>query len=462
VYPLANGGVVASIREQKMASPGIPATPTEYVYTLVTLNAMGQKITSVVLPNSTSQGTLGTVYATPTNNGKLAVARSLTMNTGLSYPTTIAAVTTGVYDPAAGSFSNEGLIAGDLAKSGGPNGYYIDYGTAVPSSNTIALLVKCSGNCGSVKQRLFAVTTMSSGADYPRSTVTNTAPRPTSLYRANGDSFSAGEGLPPFETGTDSLGVNMCHRSNAAYPILIAGTTAKIPALSAGGFRACSGVVSTNIGDGAPWSEGIQLDWWPDTTTQLVTLTIGGNDIGFNDFATACVIDFTSCGIGSTPYNNSLNKINNELSAKLAATYRKILQYAPNAKVFVIGYPQVMADKAPNDPFDGRCWYMYDPTDSIDHWRDVWAARDIVMKLNQKISSVVSSVRAEQPGNIRLHYVPVDEATSPFVGHEVCGTSTSWFLNVGQAIINPSYVFHPNAAGQQGYASVVSDYINAN
>ena len=467
IYPLANGGVVALIREQKMVSPGFPAIPTEYVYSLATLNVAGQKIKSVVLPNSTPQGQLTNIYVSPTSNGKLAIARSLDMNTGLSYPSTVPAVTTGVYDPVTGTWSNQELIAGDIAKVGGPNGYFIDSGPIVPSSNTIALLVKCSGNCSGVKQKLLAVTATDSDADYPRSAVVNTAPRPASPYIALGDSFSAGEGNPPFLSGTDVSyvpgmnieAVNKCHRSNTAYPQLIAGSSAKIPSFSMGGFRACSGAVSTNIADVAQWNEGTQLDWWPDATTQVVTLTIGGNDIKFGDLAKACI--FSSCEIGSTAYNISLSKINNELESKLTATYRAILRYVPNAKVFVVGYPQVMANKGPQDPTDGSCIYMYDPLDGSDHWKDIRAARDIVMKLNQKINGVVTTVRTEQPGNIRLHYVPVDGANSPFIGHEVCGSLSSWFLNVDQAVGSPDYVFHPNIAGHSGYASVVSAVINA-
>jgi hypothetical protein len=197
VYPLANGGVVASIREQKMASPGVPATPTEYVYNLVTLDAAGQKITSTILPNSTPQGKLTDILVSAISNGKLAIARRLEMNTGLSYPTTVPAVPIDVYDPASGTGSNQELIAGDLAKSGGPYGYYIEWGTAVPSSNALTLLVNCSGNCGTVKQKLLAVSATSSGVDYPRSTVINTSPKLSSPYIALGDSFSAGEGNPP-------------------------------------------------------------------------------------------------------------------------------------------------------------------------------------------------------------------------------------------------------------------------
>ncbi len=46
---------------------------------------------------------------------------------------------------------------------------------------------------------------------------------PSPSYVAMGDSFSSGEGNPPFETGTDEEGVNECHRSPQAYPRLLQG-----------------------------------------------------------------------------------------------------------------------------------------------------------------------------------------------------------------------------------------------
>lgn len=87
---------------------------------------------------------------------------------------------------------------------------------------------------------------------------------PVVKYVAMGDSFSSGEGNPPFEAGTDEGGVNECHRSDRAYPRLIAGSSNGIPSLSLTDFRACSGAVTSNIWDIAQVNEGIQVDSFPD------------------------------------------------------------------------------------------------------------------------------------------------------------------------------------------------------
>src|SRR5207249_4145326 len=59
-------------------------------------------------------------------------------------------------------------------------------------------------------------------------------------YVALGDSFSAGEGVPPFRKGTNRYlpPRNRCHRSYRAYPALVAGRRSS-PGIW--GFWACSG-----------------------------------------------------------------------------------------------------------------------------------------------------------------------------------------------------------------------------
>lgn len=127
---------------------------------------------------------------------------------------------------------------------------------------------------------------------------------------------------------------------------------------------------------------------------------------------------------------------------------------APNAKVYVIGYPQVVANKLVTDPIDPRCPTLSQGTTNYGNAR---AARYIVGQLNQKISATVAAIN-----NTRLRYIAADGSNSPFVGHEVCGTnSTSWFQNINQAVNNPAYVFHPNTLGQQGYATLIAPVINA-
>lgn len=463
-YPLPNGGVVVVIRQQKMTSDDTPASPLEYVTILVTLDSTGKKVRTQTLPGRDDNGDSfsDSSYAVDTK-GKFVVVRERrqTLDTNPWYMPT---VDIKVFDTVTGNVTYQGEMRGNRdGASGSVYGYALtewSHTSSIGINTLYVKAVKCTIDCGASNvTKLYAIKVPGLGLDYPRGAVLGRVPRSAAPYVALGDSFSSGEGVSPFETGT-TLNANTCHRSTRAYPRLIAGTSAKIPSLGSSGFRACSGAETKHVMDVPQWNEGTQLDLWPDRTTKVVTLTIGGNDIGFGNFGLACAVPFASCVIGSSPHNTAVNKINNELPGKLEETYKKILKFAPNAKVYVLGYPQIIAEKAPNAAYDARCLLFYDPV-AKDHWADVRAARDIVTKLNAKISATVAKVRSQSSVNLRLKYVPVDGSGSPFKGHEACGPGTSWFLNVDQALQGRVFVFHPNKLGQEGYATAAKAAINA-
>ncbi len=462
--PVLGGGIVALIREQKMLANGVPASPTEWVSTVTSINAAGIKLWSTQLPNqyTDTQGNVNSYEYGPQIvadvTGKIALVRNMLQPTNVSYPTSEYAIEIKVVDAATGttSYANTVMQGNTDHSVGSMYGYVLNYigeNGPVTGLDTLFLQVHCNCDSSPNLATMYPVKVTGLGMDYPRGAVITRTPRPVSSYIALGDSFSSGESISPFEAGTDIAGVNTCHRSTAAYPRLIAGTSLKIPSLGTNGFRACSGAVTINATDLEQWNESIQLDWWPDATAKLVTITIGGNDIGFGDFGRACV--FNDCSPGSNAYNAATNHIDNDLMAKLTSTYQRILLMAPNAKIYVLGYPHVAPIKALNDPLlaGASCAYLYK---GATHWGNAQGARNIVTMLDQKISDTVTAI-----GSARLRYVPVNASNSPFVGHEVCGTSgTSWFQNVNQGIGDPAYVFHPNALGQQGYATIAKTAID--
>lgn len=100
-----------------------------------------------------------------------------------------------------------------------------------------------------------------------------------------GDSFSAGEGVPPFLAGTDTL-TNRCHRSTRAHGMRLTGKPG-FPSKSV--FAACSFAFIANFYTGqGQWGEKGQLE---NLTAQhrLVALTVGGNDIGFVGWMALCI-----------------------------------------------------------------------------------------------------------------------------------------------------------------------------
>ena len=132
-------------------------------------------------------------------------------------------------------------------------------------------------------------------------------------YAALGDSYSSGEGVPEFEAGTDTdreamdtdLSIpdlyqlltgtgkkNTCHRSSGgSYSQLLAADAGLGDALNPSVFAACSGAVAKDLVEANPRNDGeaAQTDVLSGFT-DVVTLTMGGNDVGFEQIAKACIV----------------------------------------------------------------------------------------------------------------------------------------------------------------------------
>jgi len=164
-------------------------------------------------------------------------------------------------------------------------------------------------------------------------------------FIAMGDSYSSGEGIEPFIYGTDISNGNKCHQSKDSYPMLLDSDASTDLNLTAD--VACSGAMISdllgtisNSGIGS-WSSAPQVDVL-NSSTKVVTLTIGGNDIGFKDYMTTCVA--LACGPVTAPsvYNPVKAAItSSSFSSKLIATYKTILSDAPAADLYVADYPNL-------------------------------------------------------------------------------------------------------------------------
>jgi hypothetical protein len=98
--------------------------------------------------------------------------------------------------------------------------------------------------------------------------------------------------------------------------------------------------------------------------TRVVTITIGGNDLDFVDTTQSCLAATPHGPIlktGSSSCRASFvtkgvdalaTKITDIVSVRLKETFASIRTAAPNAKVFVVGYPAIMPDAA-NTPAKG-------------------------------------------------------------------------------------------------------------
>lgn len=217
-------------------------------------------------------------------------------------------------------------------------------------------------------------------------------------YLAMGDSYSSGEGDGDgrswYESGTDEqgdkstfAGRNLCHLSRRSYPYLLAieagylaNNTASPPTNGSFHSVACSGAKIHNVLGlvGEKQNEGTAVDfsimdnqyrfdkdaslniWQPGASKQInymqefisssfsrasfdpevITLSIGGNDVGFGKKVAACLMP-GECEFATSEQKRSDMII--EIAAqkkRLESTYKKIKQDAPDAVVYVIGYPQ--------------------------------------------------------------------------------------------------------------------------
>ncbi|MCH5677885.1 SGNH/GDSL hydrolase family protein [Streptomyces gilvus] len=234
------------------------------------------------------------------------------------------------------------------------------------------------------------------------------AAAPTVNYVALGDSYSSGVGT------TDSY-LDGCDRSTAAYPYLYAQATS--PASFA--FAACAGATTADV-------ESSQLSTLSPATT-LVSITIGGNDVGFSAVMQDCVFKDDSGCVSAV--DGAKERVQNELPHRLDTLYTQIRSHAPNAHVVVLGYPQFY-DLARS----GSC-------PGLDTAKRV-AINDGAALLDKQIA-------AEVVKHTSFTFVN----TAPyFSGHEICDAAP-WLHSL---TLPTSSSYHPTADGHKnGYLSAL-------
>ncbi len=267
-----------------------------------------------------------------------------------------------------------------------------------------------------------------------------------------GDSFSSGEGVEPFDSKTNTAGPpqNRCHRSIYAYPRLL-GSNGSL-GLNLQRFVACSGATTLNVENGQ-WNEPSQLNA-VDASTKTVVISVGGNDIGFEQFALACINPMVNCD--GQIYYDTLTKIQN-LTNVLRGVYSKIRSKAPGAKIYVVGYPLTVT--VDSNGYPKKCANTYTLSGL-----EISAAYRIIMLLDNKIRDVVNSMQIKDPNNPgrmidddKIYFVDPRGSSSPFADHDLCGSKGSYFNSLR---LPPAYVFHPNQLGQIAYARLLQKAIN--
>jgi len=218
-----------------------------------------------------------------------------------------------------------------------------------------------------------------------------------------------------------------------AFPRLVrAGTTTLATS------RACSGATTADVVEQEQHpGVGLQIDGvTPDT--ELVTVTIGGNDLGFATVMSDCLFGRVPCSRLDDRVERALAR----LGPRLERVYGDVRRRAPDARLVVVGYPQLIADP---DRFDVEsCPSLVGPFSGglrIDAGEVVW--------LRQKGDRLAGVVRAAAAA-VGAAYV---DSAAAFAGHEAC-TAEPWLAGV--AVPQVALSFHPNEAGHAELARLVS------
>lgn len=226
-------------------------------------------------------------------------------------------------------------------------------------------------------------------------------------YVALGDSYASGDGTGVYYSANPS-----CYQSPDSYPPLVAAREGY--ALT---FAACSGATTSTVISSQLGSLG--------TATSVVTVQVGGNDAGFASVMESCALYYFTC---QSSINSADSYIENKLPAALNTTYNDIRADAPNATVLVVGYPHLFTA-------GGATCGINLLTSS--HEKSLNQTADL---LDGVIASEASS-----------HGFTFVDPRTAFASHELC--SSSPWLNNDTIPVQESY--HPNIAGEAGYASLV-------
>ncbi|MFE7353215.1 SGNH/GDSL hydrolase family protein [Streptomyces sp. NPDC057543] len=222
-------------------------------------------------------------------------------------------------------------------------------------------------------------------------------------YVALGDSYSSGVGSGSYDSASGD-----CKRSTKAYPKLWAAANSP----SSFAFTACSGARTSDVKAG-------QLGPL-NSSTDLVSISVGGNDAGFADVMTTCVLQSEATCLSRIATARSY--VDTTLPGNLDSVYSAIRAKAPSARVVVLGYPRFYK-------IGGSC----------------------VVGLSDKVRAAINDaadyLNAATAKRAADHGFTFTGVAGKFTGHEIC-SGDAWLHSLNWLNIGESY--HPTAAGQSG------------
>ena len=299
-------------------------------------------------------------------------------------------------------------------------------------------------------------------------------------YVALGDSFAAGLGLPD-ETGKPVSG---CAQSAKNYPHLVARalrlTLTDVTCTGAETVNVISNPQKTGNGTAPVQRDSLSA------ATRVVTITIGGNDLGFFTTTASCVALSANGPLLASAEENCRQKYvkagmdtlaeriagpvisGRAATAKdptpvargLTATFAAITAAAPNARVFVVGYPAIMPPQAETP--QGGCFRAQIEGASLDSLRieNGFPFTDVDVQYLYSIEEALDAAMERAATQAGFTYIPVLPGSS---AHSGCAVPKQSYINGISLRATKKFsvalsggALHPNAAGSAFMAKLVT------
>lgn len=255
-----------------------------------------------------------------------------------------------------------------------------------------------------------------------------------------GDSYSSGEGETDhlqYQSSTDTDFEN-CHTSLRSYPYLVASTFGYGSLVK---NVSCSGAVTGDImGNTSDFYWGqkgrlktitdqnqemakelqnqalnnftpgriAQMDFVAEYQPEVITIGIGGNDVGLVGKLKSCLMP-TTCHYASDPDERA--KLAGQIKSlydDLQKVYLTALSKSPKSRIYAVSYPQIISQSSPCDPLTAT---LFDATERL-------FMRETISYLNQVIQAAAL--------NVGVKYINIEDV---YGNATLCGQAQASVMN---------------------------------
>lgn len=254
-------------------------------------------------------------------------------------------------------------------------------------------------------------------------------------YVALGSSFASGYGQLPYEPGV--IGTSICGRSLNDYPQQVAAALSlSLTDVTCGGATTDNILTTPQRGLVPPQINAVT------SATQLVTITVGGNDVNYllDLYRNSCAndpsaIDPSLRPLICTPVDAAATQAAlTQLRTKLVNVVQAVRAQAPQARIILADYLTILP------PTNRGCAALPLTAAQIAYSRNV---------ANQLTAETIRTAV-----QTRVEYMPLSVLS---LGHHAC-SADPWVAPWSSSVLVGSQ-YHPNAAGITFEATAISNYL---